>query len=487
MAFIGRKKELARLNAHLAWVRSGGADEKGRAVLLRGRRRVGKSRLAEVFCDSSGLPFMIFQASRKAPARRERERFAEAIATSNLAGRDVAVDQSPRDWGAAFRLLAAALPDDRPSIVVIDELPYLVETDPSTEGELQTAWDKNLSRKPVLLLILGSDLSVMEALSSYENPFHQRAKEMVLHALNPADVAEMTGLGAADALDAYLITGGLPLVCQEWRTGWSRSAFLEESLNDPTSALIVSGERILAAEFPPDAIAHTVLTVIGGTGERTWTTISERAGNEQPLAPGTLQAAMASLIGKRVVADETPLSTKSTTKNKRYYIADPFLRFWLAFVEPAIPEVERGRGDIATERIERGFAAWRGRAIEPVIRDALFRLLPDERWPNARAIGGWWPRSNNPEIDLVGADRAPTASEISFIGSIKWLEQRPFDANDLAQLARDATSVPGVSVSTPLVAVSRTDTSLTSRGRASALPGLAALWGPDDLIVAWQS
>ncbi|MEV0097091.1 hypothetical protein [Streptomyces sp. NPDC050738] len=60
-----------------------------------------------------------------------------------------------------------------------------------------------------------SDLAVMEGLSAYERPFHQRGVGMVLGPLTPWDVLEMTGLGAVQAIDAYLITGGLPLICQE--------------------------------------------------------------------------------------------------------------------------------------------------------------------------------------------------------------------------------------------------------------------------------
>ncbi|HMR49488.1 MAG TPA: hypothetical protein PKE40_09505 [Arachnia sp.] len=30
---------------------------------------------------------------------------------------------------------------------------------------------------------------------------------------------------------------------------------------------------------------------------------------------------------------------------KRYRVADPYLRFWLALLGPYLPEIERGRGD----------------------------------------------------------------------------------------------------------------------------------------------
>lgn len=82
-------------------------------------------------------------------------------------------------WDAAFRLLASALPDEG-GIVVLDEVPYLIGMDEHFEGTLQRAFDRELSRKRLLLIGIGSDLSMMESLNAYGRPFHQRATEMVV-------------------------------------------------------------------------------------------------------------------------------------------------------------------------------------------------------------------------------------------------------------------------------------------------------------------
>jgi hypothetical protein len=69
--------------------------------------------------------------------------------------------------------------------------------------------------------------------------------------------------------------------------------------------------------------------------------------------------------------------------------------------------------------------------------------------------GGCWNRQNNPEIDLGGADRTPVASRIDFIGSVKWLEDKPFGRREYDEMVRDLLAVPGAQRDTPLVAVSR--------------------------------
>lgn len=470
--FYGRSREIAMLDRFLKRVQDGGRTGRpGKAVLIRGRRRVGKSRLVEEFIDRAGVPSLFYTASAQSNTATDLRLFIEAGAASTLPQAGVFAGQSPLDWDAALQLLATALPTDSPSIVVLDELPYLIATDPGFEGTLQKLYDRELSHKPVLLLCVGSDVAMMERLNQYDRPFHQRGTEMVVPPLSPADIADMIGLEPAEAFDAFLISGGLPLVLDEWPTGGSVADYLAEAVTDPTSALIVSGERSLAAEFPAEAQARLVLSAIG-SGERTHTLIGRAAGG---LPATSLNRALQLLASKRVVEAVSPLSTRPS-KETRYYISDPHLRFWLAFVGPYLAEIERGRGNLTLERIQTSWLAWRSRAIEPVVRESLFRLrdggLPDD----TGAIGGYWTRTNDPEIDIVGADRGPIANRITAVGSIKWLERKSFDARDLSRLVVHRSQLPGADESTPLIAVSRSG--VTVEGAHAV--------GPEQLLEGWR-
>ncbi|MFI9385207.1 ATP-binding protein [Kutzneria sp. NPDC052558] len=469
--FVGRDRELKQLDRMLRRTAEGGrAGRPGRAVLMRGRRRVGKSRLAEEFIERAGVPSLFFTASAQPSVDIDLELFTAAGAASDLPGASVFDAQTPRTWDAALRLLATALPDDQPSVVVLDEMPYLIARDPGFEGTLQKLFDRELSRHPVLLLCIGSDLAMMEALNDYGRPFHQRATEMVVPPLSPADVATMLELPAAEAFDAYLVSGGLPLVLDEWPRGGSVWDYLSETVGDPTSALLVSGERSLAAEFPSEANARRVLGAIG-SGERTFTLIA-RASGDMPQA--TLARALQLLTSKRMVDAATPLSTHAS-RETRYTVVDPYLRFWLTFLGPHLPEIERGRGDLVLARIQRSWTSWRGRAIEPVIRESLRRAVGGPVPEATAAIGGYWTRNNDPEIDIVGADREPVAKRITCVGSVKWLENRPFDVHDLAKLVVHRSQLPGADDGTPLLAVSR------SGGGA----GPVTVVTPDDLLAVW--
>lgn len=467
--FVGRRRELAALGGALDEVRAAaGSSRPGRCLILRGRRRIGKSALVEEFVRRSGVPY-VFHTAEIGFGDDPVAGFARDVAGSALPEAGLFTEALPGNWAAALRQLAGILPDDRASVVVLDELPYLMDEAGAFESVLQRAWDRELSRKPVLLLLVGSDLSMMNALTSYGRPFHQRGVDMLIGPLNVADVATMTGLGAAEAFDAELVTGGLPIVCARWRPGEDLRSFLERELADPVSPLVASAQLSLAAEFPDHAQARAVLGAIG-SGERTFTNIARAVG----VSHSTLTRAADLLIEKRVVAGDLPVSLQPS-KERRYRITDPYLRFYFAFLGPHLAEIDRMRSDLTLRRIEQGWTAWRGRAVEPLVRESLMRLLPSRGIPAAPAVGGYWTRSNDVEIDIVGADREPVAKELFFLGSIKWLENAPFDAHDLIALQRHRDRVTDAPI--PLVAVSRSG----CRTRQ-----IDAVFGPEDLLHAWN-
>lgn len=471
--FTGRAGELRMLREEMGAVERGGARP-GRCLIIRGRRRVGKTRLIEEFLESIDVPSVFYTASNIS-AVQELTNFNGVVAASDLPDKDV-YGGDVATWDTALRLLGQALPSDRPSVVVIDELPYLLARVEGLEGTLQTVWDRVMSRKPVLLLLVGSDMSIMKSISAYDRPFHQRGKPVIIHPLTPSDVQNMTQLPAAEAFDAYLVTGGMPLICREWQPGESLQDFLRTALASPATTLVSSAELSLAAEFPPDSHAQLVLPAIA-SGERSFTPILQKTGMNRM----TFTRAIGVLADKGIVAAERPMSTRPS-KETRYRITDPYMRFWLRFILPQLGDIDRARGDRVVRRIHVGWTSWRGRAVEPVVREALARLLPDGRTPwlsmdDAAVIGAYWTRSNDVEIDLVAGDREPVAQRIGFVGSIKWHETDHFDRRHLFELSAARSAMPGASADTPLVAVSRVP---------GAVPDVDAAFSADELIMAWR-
>lgn len=469
--FVGRDSELTALDRILERVKRTG---RGAMLSIRGRRRVGKSRLVEEFVGRSNCASVFFTPVQ-GPGAQELDRFLDAIAASDApAGEDVRRGATAQTWEAGLALAVRGATADAPVILVIDELPYLVAKEPTTEAVLQLAWDRTFQRQPVLVILVGSDRATMEALTEEGRPLYDRTREMVVKPLDPATTGEMLDLPAAAALDAYTVIGGFPVLALEWGRGRAVDDYLQEALTDPSSFLVISAERALTAEFPADLQARAVLSAIGADA-RAHKTILARSG----LPQTSLDRALQSLVDKGLVDRLSPYSTRASPKNRRYLIADPYLRFWLRFIGPHTDTIDRGRGGLVVADVRRDWSTFRGRAIEPIIRRTLEQLLPDHRFRLARYVGSFWNRTSTVEVDLVGGDAQPCAKNIAFVGSIKWRDDQTFHRADAAALAEQRASVPGADTSTVLVGV--------SRHGFDADAGLDVSLGPDDIIAAYRS
>jgi hypothetical protein len=475
--FVGRVSELALLHKRLDRVTASGA---GTALVIRGRRQVGKSRLAQEFCDRAGMPYLFYTATKGAsPVEAITEFLAELSNSGVPRDRGLIPAEQAASWPDAFRVLASVLPES-PVVLVLDELPWLAEQDDIFDGALQTAWDRLLSRRPVLLLLLGSDLHMMERLTAYDRPFFGRADNLLLGPLNPAEVGDALGLQPADAIDACLLSGGLPGILRAWPAGVLALEFAERECADPASPLFGVPEGALLAEFPAPDVTRRVIEAVGG-GNRTHANIASEAGSRTGAIPsGTLTPILRRLVAdKHVLALDEPLSVRAT-KPALYRVADSSLRFYLAIGRAAHDLSRRGRAEAAASLVTRRWPSWRGRAVEPTIREALSLAAAELPWPEAPVVGAWWNRAFDPEIDLVGADRGPVARRLWYAGSVKWLDH-PFGSRDLAALQRGAPLIPGFEPrETALIGVS-------CAGFAdSAATDLALRWRPEDIVGAFR-
>jgi AAA+ ATPase superfamily predicted ATPase len=454
--FVGRGNELRALQGELEeTIRTGG----GRLITIRGRRQVGKSWLVEQWLETYSGPSVFFEAHGYTETR-ELERFRETVAKSSLPSAANAVGLTFADWQAALVVASANAEQERPTVIILDEFPDLCDRtrephgDPAPspqEGAVRAAW-RELQKRPVVLVLVGSDLAMMERLTTYGSPLYQRpTRQLVVDPLSALEVSRLTGRTGADALDAYLVTGGFPQIVRLWPSG-SLGSFLRRELADPSSEFVRGAERILDGELPAAAQARTVLSVIGA-GERAYAGVVSGTG----IKGNNLHRPLATLADKRIVASALPLSGAASDA-RRYHVADPYLRFWLRFVEPIRSEIGRGIGATNVTAITRSFADYAGRAVEPIIRSGIERRIAggDPRFGGARIVGGFWTRDNQVEVDLVGADReSPPVKSVGFVGSIKWRVARPLDGHDVADLERAASRIVGATPGTTVVGVSR--------------------------------
>ena len=128
MDFIDREEEQKRFRRFLNL-------REGALACVYGRRRIGKSRLIEevVF----GRKDVVVFVAERSEAALQRSRLAADISSLIPGFADVAYD----NWSVMFNRWQKDAP--KGSILVIDELPYLVERSPELPSVLQRIADTN--------------------------------------------------------------------------------------------------------------------------------------------------------------------------------------------------------------------------------------------------------------------------------------------------------------------------------------------------------
>ena len=87
-------------------------------------------------------------------------------------------------------------------------------------------------------------------------------------------------------------------------------------------------------------------------------------------------------------------------------------------------------------------------------------------------------RDGRTGVDLVGVDGNGSKRRVSFIGSIKWRQRRPFSGADAYALAAQLPLVPGVDDRTVLLAVSSSGFDVRD---------VPITLGPAELLQPWSS
>jgi len=93
-----------------------------------------------------------------------------------------------------------------------------------------------------------------------------------------------------------------------------------------------------------------------------------------------------------------PIFAKKGGNNSAYHIDDCFFRFWFRFVFRHQSLISLGRWDALRDIVRREFSAFSGYALELYFR---WKVVEES---SCTAIGSWWDRKGENEIDLVCED-----------------------------------------------------------------------------------
>lgn len=426
------------------------ADRAPQLVVIRGRRRVGKSFL--IHRSLEGRRQISLQADEQ-----EEGGHLELLAEETARLLPGAPPLRFASWDEALRFLAAEA-EREPLVLVLDEFQWLLQAQPALDSIVQRHWDRwQRSSTPITLILSGSALSLMEGLLDHGSPLFGRADYRPL--LEPLDyriAAEFggAGLSPAEKLKRYAVLGGTPQY-QVWAGSARVMPAIEarvlrkgESLYEEPLHLLREEQRV---RDPGTYFA--ILRAIAGGATR-FNELKQRA-----RIDANLDVMLARLEELGYVERRVPIGQAGGRPS--YRIRDPFFRFWFRYVFPARSRLERGRVEEVLAEIEADLDTFMGAAFEDCCREWVGRYAPPDAIPRFDALGAWWSRSGDMEIDVV----ATRKERLVLLGSCKWSTRAPVAVLD--ELRRQQLHLGAVAAKARLALFARGFTPALTR-RASS-------------------
>jgi uncharacterized protein len=414
---IDRGRELQRLRA--------AASEAPQLVVMRGRRRVGKSYLLNRSFDGHRLVY--FQAD-------EGEMQGHLSLLASELGQLIGAPLAFADWDQALGALGEQATRE-PLVVVLDEFQWMLAAEPLLDSIIMRHFDSwERAQVPITLVLSGSALTLMERLLEGGRPMYGRAGYRPF--LQPFDYRNAAlfapaSMSTTQKLQRYAILGGTPQY-QVWAgTGSTRELLTRRILakDEPLfeePLQLIRGE----SEIREPGNYYELLRAIARGATR-----HNQILRESKISTGqVLNSRLNRLAELRYIEERQPLGGNGSPI---WRISDPFFRFWFRFVYPNRSRLQRGRVSEVCEGILADLDNHMGPVFEDVCREWAGHYSEDSAMLDAQDIGSYWTRTHDIEVDLVvQGRRRPVA-----VGSCKWSTHA--DAHDLDRLIEQRAAIRG--------------------------------------------
>lgn len=364
-------------------------------LVITGRRRIGKTTLVREFIKSH--PSLYFFVDNHKKIDQVIEEYSK-ILSDQLNLPSYFLLKNPRDlFSFLFQL-------KDPIVVVFDEFQRFTQIYPPLFSELQQAWDSRPADSGVFLIVTGSSMGMIHQIFlSGGAPLFKRADTVItLQPFTVTDIFpildEITSLPLEEKLRIYYLFGGIihyyylfdKFSCKDF------TDILDKVIFNRFGPLRREISDILVEECGSEHSSYHAIISALASGKTSMKEIGDRAGITNTSLSPYLDN-LINLLG--IVSYNVPIGDEiGRSRLGRYYLTDPFFRFYARFVYPYMSRFEVGDYSFVIQKVHEGWDSYAGRCFEDFVREVLTPELIQEY----DSIGSWWNRKGD-EIDLVAA------------------------------------------------------------------------------------
>lgn len=369
--FIGREKELTLLQQ----------DYIGKAVMVYGKRRVGKTTLIQKALENCQYQTVYYECSKGAMQDNIDGLVRELVRVKIL--------PVPLNFSTLqdVFIYLNALPQK--IVVVIDEYPYLKKaTDSATVDSIfQNIIDNRLSN--IELILSGSHIGMMKDLLQERNALYGRfAVTIKLNELNYQDAARFyPDRTPYDKVAHYAVFGGSPFVNQALNPAATLRENVISTILNPVSAVYLYASQLLLSDYSVKINAERIFSGIGN-GKKRYTEIEDKLDVKRT---GNLSKQIKSLTELEIVSRNSPINKIGDNKKATFEINDNLLRFYFTFIYKNASALQvLGAEAFYDEYVAPTLTDFISRRFEGICRDYFSLQVRSGKLKGVRNIGSYY-------------------------------------------------------------------------------------------------
>lgn len=386
--FIGREKELGQLRAELsAW-------NKRTAVLIYGKRRVGKSTLIrEAAKEFNGVVIhhMCVSSTFQGNLELIYRSVSEGLSLPYI------------KFESLFAMMDYLKTLDKKILLIIDEYPYLKQS--GKKNEVDSYMQAVIENLPVnvKLILCGSYITIMKELLTESNPLFGRFSLIQhIHNFDYYEAAKFYPvLSVNDKVAYYAVFGGCPYVLENLETECTLRDNIRKLLLPETGLIRSHIENVMLKEIQKTFDARILEAL--GNGKKKYTEIKDKIGGGET---GLLDKQLKILLDMETIQKTEPINRRNDNKKQFYEINDNLMRFYFSYLFGRTGIISRiGEEQFYNRYIEGNLIQFISRRLEGITLQFFHRMALLGKYPDIEDYGSYWyddpATKTNGEFDCV--------------------------------------------------------------------------------------
>ncbi len=326
--FIGREKELNELESRYA-------EDTTQLIVVYGKRRLGKTALLKEFAKDKTH---FFYVSRETIDSEQIKLFSEEILEDNPVKEFIT---SFDNWEKAFLFLINESKTKK-ILLIIDEFPYIAQSNKEILSILQKIWDQNSDNGKLMCVLTGSSLSYMESeLLGEDSPLYGRMTSTIkLEALTFQETKDLLkDFSLTDQIAYYGILGGIPRYLKALDSKLSLKENLCKLIINKYSSLHQEINLLMREDLREPSTYYAILSAIASGAD----TIKDIA-KSTSLDKTKINVYLKSLMQLNILYRKVPLllpNEKANMHRSMYLFKEPFFKFYFYYMVPNLSTLEK--------------------------------------------------------------------------------------------------------------------------------------------------